>query len=641
MKKRSLVAVLICAAILGGCQQKKEVIDNYYEKVNEQWLEENKDYAGVSYGAYEEQENKVERLLDAYLQELSEQQDSNPESLSEIEQKAVILYEQTLDTKKRNELGAQPIQGMLQKVEQVSDLEGLTALYKDDRMSCFNTLFQLRVEKNMADGTYQVYVDPMTICGQYGMLSEAQFTGYKALIIQEAMLAGYDEQRAAEIAEHALTIERKVLAMNCNNLQDYSKYANKGMEAILNRLPLEEIAKERGYLEERSVLICSQTHLKLLQELFVEENKDILKDYYLAAFIVKSAPYLGEDMSNCYWTALNTLMGSSENENTYEGYQVVKAIMEDFLAEYYMEEYVGEEMEQEVRDMAEAIRGELKEKIETADWMSEQTKTYAIEKLEAMQLFVGLPEKMHDYSTLEVTTYEEGGNLIENFINAYINNSSFQKEFLKEESANAYYFNPLEVNATYAQQYNAFAINAAIITMDGCNKETQYEEKLATLGFFIAHEISHGFDGAGSNFTAEGIYKNWWTAEDKAAYRERINRVKHYFDEMEVEDGLILVGENIMDEAYADLSAMSVCMDLLEAKEKCDYKLFFESYAKLHRSVQTDEYLAYLVANDTHLPNEIRVNQVLNQMDEFYEIYEVTEDSSLYVKEEERLQVWE
>lgn len=641
MKIRSLVAVLTCVAILGGCQQKKEVIDNYYEKVNEQWLEENKDYAGVSYGAYEEQANKVEQLLDAYLQELSEKQDSNPESLSEIERKAVILYEQTLDIKKRNELGAQPIQGILQKVEQVSDLEGLTALYKDDRMSCFNTLFRLRVEKNMADGTYQVYVDPMTICGQYGMLSEAQFTGYKSLITQEAMLAGYDEQRATEIAEHALTIERKVLAMNCNNLQDYSKYANKGMEAILNRLPLEEIAKERGYLEERSVLICSQTHLKLLQELFVEENKDILKDYYLAAIIVKSAPYLGEDMSTCYWTAFNTLMGSSENENIYEGYQVVKAIMEDFLAEYYMEEYVGEEMEQEVRDMAEAIRGELKEKIETADWMSEQTKTYAVKKLEAMQLFVGVSEKLHDYSTLEVTTYEEGGNLIENFINAYINNCSFQKEFIKEESANAYYFNPLEVNATYAQPYNAFAINAAIITMDGCNKESQYEEKLATLGFFIAHEISHGFDGAGSNFTAEGIYKNWWTAEDKAAYRERINQVKHYFDGMEVEDGLMLVGENIMDEAYADLSAMSVCMDLLEEKEKCDYKLFFESYAKLYRSVQTDEYLAYLIENDTHLPNEIRVNRVLNQMDEFYETYEVPEDGSLYVKEEDRLQVWE
>lgn len=642
--KRNIVffAAVLGSIFLCGCSQEKERVDDFYEMVNGQWVEENQEHPGFYYGALQEQQEKVEQLLDDYLKDLSEQQASENIVLSETEQKAVILYEQATDWKMRNELGAAPIQEMLEQVEQVSDLEGLITLYKDEKMSFFNMLYGFLVEKDQTDGSYQVKVYPRTICGQYGMLTEEQFEGYKYLVKQEAVFAGYEEQRAEEIAEHAVMIEREILALDYYNLMDFSRYANKGMEAVLDRLPLEEIAKEQGYLEERITLTCSAAHLKLLQELFVEENTESLKDYLLAAIIIKSAPYLNEEMALCYESAVNALMGSSEvQENTYEGYQVVKEAMEDFLAEYYMEQYVGAEMEQEVRDMAEEIKEELKEKINAADWMCETTKAYAVEKLDAMSLFVGVPEKLHDYSKLKVETYEEGGSLIENLLYAYVNDCDFQKERLKEESEKAYYFHPLEVNASYAPLYNAFAINAAIITLDDCNENTKYEERLAVLGFTIAHEISHGFDGMGSNFSAEGIYENWWTAEDKAAYRERINQVKHYFEGMEVEDGLVLVGANVMDEAYADLSAMSVCMDLMEKKGDCDYKLFFEAYARTERTVQTEAFYAYLVSNDSHLPGKVRVNQVVGQMDEFYQTYNVPEDGRMYVKEEDRLRIWE
>lgn len=642
-KKLMILATIISiAAILCSCQSEKKVEDDFYETVNAQWMKENENFSGFSYGAVEEQKDKVTILLDNYLMELAKKQDVQADALNEIEQKAVIYYEQATDIEKRNELGALPIQEMLEEVERVSDLDGLVALYKDERMSFFNTLYGFQVVKDPSDGTYQVSVYPKTICGKYGMLTEKQFADYEDLIVQEAVLAGYEKGRAKEIAEHALTIERRMLALDYYHLMDYSRYGNRGMEAVLSNLPLEEIAKAQGYMEDRVTLSCSNAHLKLLQELFIEENTEVLKDYYIAAIIIKSAPYLNEEMADNYEKAVNTLMGSSASEaNTYEGYQVVETAMEDFLAEYYMEEYVGKEMEQEVLDMTQEIRGQFKEKIKAADWMSEKTKAYAVKKLESMKLYVGLPEKRHDYSTLLVKSYEEGGNLVENIVNAYVHDCDFQKEFLKEESEQVYYFHALEVNATYAMTYNSFAIHAAIITLNDCNQNTEYEEKLATLGMIIAHEISHGFDGIGSNYTAEGKYQNWWVAEDKAAYRKRINKVKHYFDGMEVEKGLTLAGERVMDEAYADLSAMSVCMNLLNQRENSNYERFFEAYAKREKAVQTKEYLVYLVNNDGHLPGKIRVNHIVNQMDEFYETYEIGEDGELYVKEEERLQVWE
>lgn len=645
MKRKQSIILLAAActviSLLAGCRKEKETVDDFYDMVNSQWLEENKEYSGLCYGAVQEQQNKVERSLENYLIELSDKNASQAGSLTEIEEKAVILYGQATDMEKRNELGMKPMAEMLAKVEQIRDLEGLIALYKDEEIGFFNTLFGFLVGKDRGDGSYQVYVCPKTICGQYGMLTEEQFAGYQSFIQQEAMLAGYDESRAAEIAEHAVSMERRILELNYYQLQDYSRCEEKSMDLLLSNIPLMEIAKEQGYLENRVTLTCSATHLRLLQELFVEENTGLLKDYLLAALIVKSAPYLNEEMAKCYEMSVNALMGADKSEeDTYAGYQIVKTAMEDFLAEYYMEQYVGEELKQEVQSMTEEIRGEFREKILEADWMSERTKNYAVKKLESMQLIVGLPQKTHDYSGLTVKSYEEGGNLVENILNAYILDCNFQKELLKEECEKVYYFHPLEVNASYAPMYNAFAINAAIITLDDCGKESKYEEKLATLGFTIAHEMSHGFDGMGSNYTIEGICENWWTAEDKAAYRERINKVKHYFDGMEVKENLTLVGEKVMDETYTDLSAMSVCMDLLSNRKDSDYKLFFEAYGRMERIVITDELLTYLVNNDGHLPGKLRVNQIVNQMDEFYQVYQVPEEGSMYVKEEERLQVW-
>ena len=662
MKKKKFIAAVATACLtiqlFTGCQQKQEVSQNqtespkqekqtvtdFYSMVNSKWIEENKAYSGFSYGATQEQQNKVIKEVDHYLAELSKKYASTPNDLTELEEKAVILYKQATDFNKRNEIGIKPIEPLLLQVEEANGLEDLIALYKDEKISFYNNLFSFEIVKNGMDGSYQVGVCPKTISGQYGTLTEEQMQGYAFFIKQMVMLAGYEEGRATEIAEHAVMVERGVLESNL--YQSYQekalKHGEKEITYLLSNLPLLKVAKDLGYLENRITLTVSKEQLKWLQEWFVEENADVLKDYLLATVVVKSAPYLNEDLSNSYQTAINTMMGvSGAQKDPYEGCKMVVMAMEDFLAESYMKNQVGEEMEQEIKNMSEEIKEEFKQNISEADWMSEQTKEYAVKKLESMKLVVGLPEITHNYENLTITSYEEGGNFLDNILNAQMLEREFQKQFLQDGFEQMYYFHPLEVNATYARGYNTFAIHSAILTFDGCNKDSKYEEKLAILGFVIAHEISHGFDGAGSEFNAEGIYQDWWTIEDKMAYRERINDVKHYFDGMEVMDQVTLKGEQCMDEAYADLSSISVCMDLLEKREGSDYALFFETYAKSLRSVATDEYLAYLVSVDTHLPNEIRVNQIVNQMDEFYEVYEVPEDGECFVPEEERLEVWE
>lgn len=634
LKRKVITLVIIGITLLTACgYQENSATDDFYESVNGQWIKEHKKEGHTYSGLMEQQEN-VDGVLEEYLVKLCKK-----DSLSEIEEKAVLLYEQAEDVEKRNQLGSEPIQELLDKIESATNLNDLVELYKIPQVSYYNSVFSFDVGKDNLDENNQVIVLPQTICGAPGTLTEKQLKKYQKLIEKEATLAGYDSGRAKEIAEHAIYMENAIMQMNSSNLTDFSRYANKGMTSVLNHLPLEEIAKELGYLEERTTLTCSATHLHALQTLYVQENFQLLRDDLLASVIIKSAPYLSQEMADLINTATNEIFsGSGKSKTRGAGYEAVSTAMEDYLAEYYLTTQVGEELQQEATEIAEEIRSVFQTKIENAEWMGEGTKERAINKLTAMKLYIGLPEKVHDYSGVKLKTYEEGGNLLSNYLAFYENHCDFQQEMLKDSKA--FYVKPLQVNGLYSCGDNVFIICAPILTMDNCNQVSTREEKLAIFGFVIAHEISHGFDGSGSNYNENGVYQNWWKAEDKTAYRERINQVKHYFDGMELENSLNINGEQIMDETYADLAAMRVCLDLLSQQEGADYKAFFEAYAKAGRQVNNKTYESYLVQTDTHLPAKIRVNEILNQFEEFYKTYPQMRESNSFVAEENRLDVW-
>lgn len=634
LRGKVIVSAVICMALLTACgQQEKVNADDFYQSVNGQWIEEHEKNA-YTYSGFIEQQEKVEGILDEYLKELCEK-----DSLSEVEKKAVILYEQAQNEDKRNQLGSAPIQDLLTEIESAVTLGDLVELYKDTKISYYNTIFVFETGKDNLDENNQVKVMAKTICGAAGSLTKEQLGKYQNLIEKEAKLAGYDSGRAKEIAEHAVYMENEIMSMNSSNLSDFSRYANKGMTSVLSNLPLEEIAKDLGYLEERSTLTCSATHLRALQMLYVQENFEMIRDDLIASVIIKSAPYLSREMADLVNNAVSEIFGGTTQSNTVsDGYKVVSSAMEDYLAEYYLTTIVGEELQQETAEITEEIRSAFEIKIKNADWMSDGTKKRAINKLNAIKFYIGLPDTVHDYSDVTLKTYGEGGNLLSNYLAFYENHCRFQQEMLKDPEA--FYVEPLEVNGFYSSGDNSFIILAPVLTMDGCNKDSTKEEKMAVFGITIAHEISHSFDGTGSDYNEDGIYQNWWKAEDKAAYRERINQVKHYFDGMELENGLTLNGEQIMNETYADLAAMRICLDLLSQQQATDYETFFETYARIWRQVNSKEFENYLVENDTHLPAKIRVNEILNQFEEFYETYPQMRESEAFVAEEDRLEVW-
>jgi predicted metalloendopeptidase len=164
-----------------------------------------------------------------------------------------------------------------------------------------------------------------------------------------------------------------------------------------------------------------------------------------------------------------------------------------------------------------------------------------------------------------------------------------------------------------------------------------------TIGFIIGHEICHGFDDQGSSFDEKGNLKNWWIRSDEKKYKIKIKLLQKQFDKIKLENnkinGTLTLGENI-----ADLCGVTIAFNALKKANKNltlkDKKEFFISFAKLWRQKMRSKELSRLIKSDVHSPGILRVNEVLKNMDEFYETFDITKNDKMYIKPVNRIKIF-
>lgn len=195
------------------------------------------------------------------------------------------------------------------------------------------------------------------------------------------------------------------------------------------------------------------------------------------------------------------------------------------------------------------------------------------------------------------------------------------------------------VNASYSPYLNSIEIYGGVLFDPLYNPDVSYEENLAGIGFTIAHEISHAFDGTGSLYDAGGNFAPWWDEEDYPIFEEFVERLKTYYSRYSNEYGDPVDSALTGDENFADILAME-CIISIAKENNLDLDRIFRAYARSWASVSTPAYAQYLSRIDTHSPDCVRVNAVLSNFDEFYETYGVTEGDGMYVPPEERVHLF-
>jgi putative endopeptidase len=278
--------------------------------------------------------------------------------------------------------------------------------------------------------------------------------------------------------------------------------------------------------------------------------------------------------------------------------------------------------------------------------MSDETKVKALDKLAKFNPKIGYPNKWRDYSALKI-----GDDLHTNLQNI----AKFERDYQLDKlggpiDRDEWAMTPQTVNAYYNPGYNEIVFPAAILQPPFFNPDADDAENYGSIGAIIGHEIGHGFDDQGSRYDGDGNLSNWWSEQDRAEFEKRTGALVDQYNQLspsaapEVKvNGTFTLGENIGDLGGMNIAIKAYYLSLdgneaLVIDGFTPMQRFFLSWAQSWRRLVRPDEARLRIATDPHSPDEHRCNQIIRNLDEFYEAFEVTESDALYLKD--RVKIW-
>ncbi|NFH91810.1 M13 family metallopeptidase [Clostridium botulinum] len=627
--------------------------DNFYETVNKEWLEESilkQDEEAKS--TFTETKDKVNNDTKRIFNDLLIHENKY---LSNTDEKKIInLYNNSINISERNNQGAEPIKKYTKKIKEAKNINELTKLLGDPTINIFSNLINFSVGSDIYDEKNNaLYISSTRLVlgdsDQYRNETDKTKNNKENMekyLVNILMLSGYSREEANKKVSNLFYFENQlassIIGVNefadyyNNQENNYKTYKISDINELSNNLDLSYIIKNLGYENVDKVILFEPKWLDKLNEIYNEENLQVIKDYTEVCMISAASKYLSENFRNEYLALQKSLYDIDNVSLEDETKELVKKNFNSALSKLYVGEVFSEEIKNDVKNITEEIINTYSNRIKNLEWMSDSTKDNAIKKLNNIKVNIGYPEEWTDYSNLEIKSYKEGGSLLENIIN--LEKFSYKKPVNAKESFNK--ISPEDVNAYYDAESNEITIPAAILQKPFYDINESKEKNLGGLGVIIGHEITHAFDNNGSKYDENGKIKNWWTNEDYKKYEDKIKRIEEVYGNIEVLPGIKVNGKLTLGENIADIGSMTCMLDILDNIPNVNYDEFFRNFATVWRDITTEEYKVLLLKIDSHSPSDIRVNTVLQQFEKFYEIYNVTENDDMYIKVKDRLSIW-
>lgn len=649
--------------------------DDLFRHVNGQWIDRTEIPADKArYGSfivlYEEAEKAVREIIE-------EAQRAEPGTEA---RKVGDLYASFLNEERAELLGATPIAAQLVETSLPGTIDELLEAVGRLERQGVSGFAQLFVDNDPGDPErYLVFVEQ----GGIGLPDESYFREerfaavrdkYRAHLERMFDLAKLDD--AAARAKRVFDLETEIAATHWTNVEsrDSQKTYNlrrwadvaasvAGTGDLVRRVDLDLWRDAMG------VPAHAFDELVVRQPSFVEGLGTLLTDHRLPAWrdwlawqvIRSSAAYLSKDFVDANFDFYGrTLSGTPElRERWKRGVSFVESAMGEAVGRIYVERHfppaAKEAMDELVANLVEAYR----QSIAGLDWMGEETRAKALEKLEKFTPKIGYPVKWRDYSTLVV----DPDDLIAN-VRATAE-FEFQRQLGKigdPIDRDEWFMTPQTINAYYNPGFNEIVFPAAILQFPFFDAERDAAANYGAIGAVIGHEIGHGFDDQGSRFDGDGRLVDWWTEADRAAFEERTRALIDQYDVLvprQLDDGstegeggaphhvngALTIGENIGDLGGLAIAWKAYVLSLDGAEPPVIDGLtgaqrFFLSWAQAWQLKGRDEEVIRLLAIDPHSPNEFRCNQIVRNIDEFYTGFEVTPDDALWLDPAERVRIW-
>ena len=632
--------------------------DDLFRHVNGPWLhtaeiKPDRATAGAFVVLVDEAEAKVREII-----EIASKAPADDE-----QRKIGDLYASFMAEDRIEAMGATPLAGDLSRVDAVTDIPGFVATLGALDREGVGSVFGMYIAPDR--GNPDRYVAHLSQ-GGIGLPDEAYYRNDEFAEILDAYvshistmldLAGLGD--ATDRARRIMDLETRLASKHwdrvaCRDAQKtYNLLAIGGLQALAPSFDWSSWAEGARIPDAvlAEVVVSQPSFVEGLETLLVEGKLDAWKDWLRWQVIHSASPYLSSDFVNANFEFYGrTLSGTDELRPRWKrGVGFVGDAMGEAVGKIYVRTEFPPASKERMSELIDNLIEAYRASISALPWMSDETKKRAHEKLEAFTPKVGHPDNFRDYEALETAPADLLGNA------RRARAVATDRELAKIGSPidrDEWYMTPQTVNAYYNPTMNEIVFPAAILQPPFFHAEADDAVNYGAIGAVIGHEIGHGFDDQGSHYDGTGALSNWWTDDDRTSFEELTSALIAQYDALSPEgvddrtvNGSLTIGENIGDLGGLGIAYQAFRLSQLDGADQpidglTPDQRFFISWAQAWQSkVRPAETIRRLTI-DPHSPPEFRCNQVVRNIDAFYDAFDVSPDDAVCLDKEERVTIW-
>ncbi|MEC9249156.1 MAG: M13 family metallopeptidase [Pseudomonadota bacterium] len=631
--------------------------DDFNRYVNGGWLDQTEMPQGFSrFGAFTELFLLSEERIDGIIAE-SRAADA---AAGTPQQQIGDLYASFMDQDTLTARGFDPVRPMLDTIASASTHDDIANLMGQPGTA---TIFGSFVGRDQGDPNRYIVSFSQSGLGlptrDYYLEDTERYQGFREAYLEYiADVFGFiGMDNGAERAQRILDLETQFAQVH------WTRQDSRDRTRTYNLMTTEELAASApgfnwttfmdalDYADQTEVVIRQDTAIQSLATLFSEVPVETWQDWLTYRYVNSNSGRLTPEFYERSFDFFSRTLSGVEAPRDLEarGIQYVNGSMGMALGQIYVERFFPPEYKEQMEVLVDYLGRALRERLETLDWMDEETREGAIYKFENFTPKIGYPDQWPDYSSVEIRADDLFGNAERIAAWARADSRARLRGPIREWE---WGMSPQTVNAYYSPSANEIVFPAAILQGPFFDPYADPAVNFGGIGAVIGHEMGHGFDDQGSRSDGDGVLRDWWTAESRANFDGMTDRLAAQYSEFspiegEFVNGRLSLGENIGDvgglsmafRAYqlylADHGGEAPVLDGYTGNQR-----FYMAWAQVWRNLYTEQALVQQLRRGPHSPAQYRINGALRNQDGWYEAFGITAEHDLYLPPEERVSIW-
>jgi len=632
--------------------------DDFYHAINGTWLKSTPIPADRSnYGSF----SVLYDNSQVALRNIIEQAAKQPAAAGSDAKKIGDFYSAYMNEALVDSLGYTPIKPVLAQIAAVSDKVEMAGLMGELLISGAAAPFGFYVNNDAKKSDqYAVYLYQSGLGlpdRDFYLNQDEKFVNiraaYQAYMADMLEMAGVAE--AERKAESLLALEVKMAEVQWTRVESrnasktYNKLSITEVDKLLGEFSWWAFAKNSGLQDVSSVIVRQPSYLQGLGELFKATDLATWQDYLTMKTVSNAAPYMSKAFGDRAFEFYGkTLRGVEEQKPRWKkAVDDIDSVLGELAGKLYVEANFKPEAKQRMEVLVQNLIKAYAESIKELEWMGEETKLRALDKLASFTPKIGYPDEWKDYSALEIKSDDLIGNMQRAAKFEY-------KQMLDKLGApidrGEWHMTPQTVNAYYNPVMNEIVFPAAILQPPFFDLNADDAVNYGGIGAVIGHEIGHGFDDQGSKYDGAGNLNNWWTDADRKAFEQRTSQLVAQYNQFAPFPDAKVNGRFTLGENIGDLGGLSIAYRAyqlsLEGKQApvidtlSGEQRFFMGWAQVWRRNYREEELRNRLITDPHSPSQYRANGIVSNLPAFYAAFDVKPSDQMYIAPEDRVKIW-